>query len=164
MADPNSASLILIGRDFEVSGRVQQGIFQRLSDFLNQQRAMVILEQAEIESGVPFVGRADDIAVRSSEILFAVPLEEKPPTNDAVDRVIPKARTRALMLVADWILEGNLHISADGTVERFLTAGTQEFIPVTDCALSRRSGENRSLPLILVSRSHLTLIVGAHAG
>lgn len=155
------ASIVLIGRNFEVSGRLLTASGERVSDHLNQPRSMVILVDAEVQGPEGFVTRAEDIAVGRTDILLAVPVEEAPPADDEYGPLlVSKARQRARMVVGEWVVDGNIHISADGNVERFINTGVNEFIPVTDVKLVGQ-GTTRQLPLVLVSRSHLALIVGA---
>lgn len=160
MADSNAASLVLIGRNFEVSGTVTVGPGERVSDHLNQPRSMLILEGCEVETTAPFVTHAADIAVNRADVLMAIPVEETSPDEEYGGLLIPKPRRRARLLVGDWVVDGDLHISADGSVERFVNTGTTEFIPVTDCVLTGPDGARR-LPLVLISRSHLAAIAGA---
>lgn len=158
--DERIPSVVVIGHGFEVLGSMPVGGSQRVSDHLNERRAMLILEEVELEGCDHFATRSADIAINRRDILLVIPFNEA--EGDAMDRRITKTRHTVRMLVDEWIVEGVVHLLPEHTLERFINIGQGEFIPVTDAILSGPSGD-RAQPLVLVARHQVQLLIAVSA-
>ena len=158
MLNGEPSTIVVIGRNFEVSGEIAEPPVNRLSDQLNEVRRMLILDNVELEFPRDVIHRAADIAINRDQVQMVIPIRETTLASNESERV-PKTIRRVRIFVGDHVVEGDLHI-AEGSVERLVTAASVEFLPVTDCTL-QSSDKTRDFDLILVSRAHISVLIGA---
>jgi len=150
-------SVVIIGDGFEALGRLPLIGRQRVSDHFNEQRTMLILEGAEIEGTERFDKEADELAINRSEILLVVPVEEQHTGDSVAANIAMKELHRVRIMVGDWVVEGDIHVLPEVSVERFINVGHGEFMPLTNVTLSG-PGTERHEQLVLVSRLHIKML------
>ncbi|TMC50727.1 MAG: hypothetical protein E6J14_03980 [Chloroflexi bacterium] len=157
MAPPDDATVLtLIGSDFIVRGRLLRSGVQRVSDHLNESsgRPMLVLGDATLEGAEGFGTDLSEVAVTTSQLLFVIPDKERPPL---VELRVAKQRRRMRMLVGDYIVDGDMHMVPDITVERFVNMGGSEFLPVTDAEIIGTEMERREA-MLLVRRHAIRML------
>lgn len=147
----------VVGNGFEALGRLPLAGREGVSDHFNERRTMVILEKVELEGCDQFDTAADELAINRTEILLVIPVEESH-TGDAVTAsLVLKEEHRVRLLIGAWVAEGNIHITPELSMERFINMGHGEFMPMTHARLTGPGGE-RTEQLVLVARAHIRLL------
>jgi len=149
-------SVVIVGRGFEAWGRLPLVGRQRVSDHFNERRTMLILEGAQLEGCAAFDTSADELAINRDDVLLVVPVDEPDLVIPAASIVV-KEKHRVRLLVGAWVVEGNIHVIPDLSVERFINMGHGEFMPLTDARLVGPDTE-RTERLALVHRRHIRLL------
>jgi len=149
-------SVVIVGRGFEAWGRLPLMGGQRVSDHVNERRTMLILESAQLEGCPSFASAADELAINRDDILLVVPVAE-PTATGAVPHLVHKEQHRVRLLVGDWVVEGDIHVTPELSVERFINMGHGEFMPLTAARLTGPDTE-RVETLVLVHRHHIRLL------
>ncbi|MFN2452096.1 MAG: hypothetical protein ABR541_07070 [Candidatus Dormibacteria bacterium] len=149
-------SVVIVGAGFEAWGRLPLIGGQRVSDHFNERRTMLILESAQLEGCPTFDNAADELAINRNDILLVVPVAE-PVATGAAPHVVHKEQHRVRLLVGDWVVEGDIHVTPELSVERFINMGHGEFMPLTDVRLNGPDTE-RVEDLVLISRRHIRLL------
>ncbi|GAC1339159.1 MAG: hypothetical protein NVSMB29_06050 [Candidatus Dormibacteria bacterium] len=149
-------SVVIVGRGFEAWGRLPLIGGQRVSDHFNERRTMLILESAQLEGCPTFDSAADELAINRNDILLVVPVAEAKASATAT-HVVHKEQHRVRLLVGDWVVEGDIHVTPEQSVERFINMGHGEFMPLTHARLTGPDTE-RIEELVLIHRRHIRLL------
>lgn len=149
-------SVVIVGEGFEASGRLPLQGGQRVSDHFNERRTMLILESAQLEGCPTFDQAADELAINRDDILLVVPLAE-PTSSGATPPMVHKEPHRVRLLVGDWVVEGDIHVTPEVSVERFINMGHGEFMPLTNARLTGPDTE-RGEEVVLIHRRHVRLL------
>jgi hypothetical protein len=149
--------VVVIGEGFEALGRLPLVRRERVSDHFNERRTMLILEGAEIEGSALFDRDADELAINRSEILLVVPIEESYTSDGAEVQAAMKETHRVRLMVGTWVVEGDIHVTPEVSVERFINMGHGDFLPLTRVVLSAADAE-RNEHLVLVSRTRIKML------
>ena len=138
-----AVEVVVFGDGFQVSGQIQTGGFERLSDWLNMQSGFIRVMNAmpvkpdQAQSTDPEAGRGR-LWVRLEQIVLVAERStvrvERPGAP-----VIRKQRQMVSIVAPGYSLRGDLHVHTHGSIGQFLETPDPHFLPITDLRLRRLS-------------------------
>jgi hypothetical protein len=165
---PNEGVLVdveIFGNGFQVSGQIQTGQFDRLSDWLNMQTGFIQVHDAwHVHLGqttAPDPGqRKGTLWVRLDQVVLVAersPVQQSRPGAP----VVQKQRRKVSIVTPGYNLIGNIHIHAYGSMAQFLESPDPRFLPITDLTvrwLSEAAMVGR-YPFAMINRQQLVTIL-----
>jgi hypothetical protein len=155
----------VFGNGFQISGQIQTGQFERLSDWLNMQNGFVRVNEASLVH-LGLSGRADTehdrevMWVRLDQIVL---IAERAPVQAARPGapMIQKQRRRVTIVTPGFNLRGSLHVHAYGSMRQFLETPDPHFLPLTDVTLRWLSDDTlvSHFPFAIINREQLITII-----
>ena len=133
----------IFGDGFQISGQIQTGGFERLSDWLNMQRGFIqVMNAAPVKPGQahsvdPEAG-SGKLWVRLEQIVLVAERStvrvERPGAP-----AVRKQRQMVSIVAPGYSLRGDLHVHAHGSIGHFLETPDPHFLPITDLTIFRLS-------------------------
>lgn len=155
----------ILGADFQISGQIHTGQFDRLSDWINMQTGFIQVANAlNLHLGTATApdldqGRAT-LWVRLNQIVLVA---ERAPVaqvrSGAPD--VRKERLDVSIVTPGYVLRGDLHIHALGSMTQFLETPDPHFLPMTDLVVHQQDGAAMiaRYPFAMVNRAQLVTVL-----
>lgn len=153
----------LLGERLHLSGKVDLGQFDRLSNWLNMQSGFIRLRDAhEVGSTTAgHLGLQDGaLWVRLSQIVLVADLSVFTGVRVGVP-IVEKQRRNVSILARGFELSGDIHVHAYGDMAQFLEAAGAPFLPMSDVTVRWLSGERPTarFSVAMVNRGQLVTVL-----
>ena len=147
---------------FEVTGTIVIPQGQRASDFINNQRHSFVLSNAEV-TGAPALGSTfqELILIRDQILFFHLPEPVASASSHRGDYT-EKVKHRVRCIIANWVVEGDLHLADLADMHAFFNVARSAFIPLTDAVLEGPPG-HRQASTLLVSQQQMSAVAAVSA-
>jgi hypothetical protein len=163
--DGQAVDVEILGNGFQISGRIQTGQFERLSDWLNVQSGFIQVRDAAHVN----LGRADAVDpgqrrgtlfVRLDQVVM-VAERSAGRTGRSGGLVVQKQPRRVSIVTPGYHLKGNIHLVAYGSMTQFLESPDPHFLPITDVTVSWLSDAALAarFPFAVVNRDQLVTVL-----
>jgi hypothetical protein len=154
----------ILGADFQISGQIHTGNFDRLSDWINMQTGFIRVANAlHLHPGSAVELDADErratLWVRLSQIVLMAERAPVAPVRSGAPEV-PKERQDVSIVTPGYDLRGDLHIHAHGSMTQFLETPEPHFLPMTDLVVRWLDDPTMiaSFPFAMVNRAQLVTV------
>jgi hypothetical protein len=155
----------IYGNGFEISGQIQTGQFDRLSDWINMQSGYVQVRDAvHVRLGQapgPDPRRCrGTLWVRLSQIVLMAERSGLQQIRPGAP-VVHKQRRRVSIVAPGYMLQATIHVHAHGSMNQFLESPDPHFLPVTDLTVHWLSDAAlvARFPFAMINREQLVTIL-----
>jgi hypothetical protein len=165
VAEGLSAEVEIFGNGFEIAGQIQTGGFDRLSGRINMQSGFIQVRNAYlVHLGQGYTPDPDQrkgtLWVRLSQIVMMAERSVQQGVRPGAP-IVRKQRRRVSIVTPGYQLEGDIHVHAHGSMNRFLESPDPHFLPITDLTvhwLSDPALVDR-FPFALINRDQLVTVL-----
>ena len=154
---PRRPEVELIGKDLRLSGQVETGRFERLSDLVNtldgfQLHEAVVMTRLGKEIGLGF----PELYVRLDDISIVGQAGSRPAPDGARIR-IPKEPHLLIVMTVAHLVYGSAHVHPEASLATFLEADEPRFLPMTGVSVRwlGDGGVAARYPFALIQRRHI---------
>jgi hypothetical protein len=155
----------IFGNGFQISGQLQTGGFDRVSDWLNMQTGFIPVRSAwHVHLGQKHTpdpdGGKGTLWVRLNQIVLVA---ERSPAQSGrtTGLVVQKQRRKVSIVTPGYNLGGNIHVHAHGSMTQFLESPDPRFLPITDVTVRGLNDPElvARFPFAMVNREQLVTVL-----
>jgi hypothetical protein len=155
----------LFGDDFQISGQIRTGQFNRLSDWINMQTGFIQVRHAwHVHLGQTATSDRDQrrgtLWVRLSQVVLVAersPMQASRP--GAV--VVQKQKRKVSIVTPGYNLLGSIHVHAYGSMNQYLETPDPHFLPMTDLTVRwlNDAAMVARFPFAMINREQLVTVL-----
>jgi hypothetical protein len=125
-------SVEMVGTHVRISGTMDIGEFQRLTDYVNLQPGTLTLRDVTLlnRRGQTTADLLDRLAIRQRDVTLIAQRSAPPLTEPTADVYIRKARHSIMALTTGHIVEGTISLYPGAELDAFLQATDPPFLPL----------------------------------
>jgi len=160
----------IFGDGFQISGQIQTGGFERLSDWLNMQSGFIQIRNAwHVHLGQSHAPASDQrkgtLWVKLNQVVL---MAERAPAQQSRPGapVVQKQRRKVSIVTPGYNLTGSIHLVAYGSISQFLESPDPHFLPVTDLTVRWLSDPAMvgRYPFALINREEMVTLLDETEG
>ena len=149
----------LVGTHVRISGTMDVGAFQRLTDYVNLQPGSLTLHNVTLlnRRGQPTADHLARLAIRQRDVTLIAQRAAAPTPSVSDEVYVRKTRHSIVAVTTGHIVEGTVSLYPGAELEAFLQAGDPPFLPLTRVRV-RWLADRRLKTIyefVLLNRSHV---------
>ena len=163
-ADGLAVDVDIFGADFQISGQIRTGQFDRLSDWINMQTGFIQVRDAwHVHLGqthVPDPGqRKGTLWVKLDQVVLVAERTPVQQTRPGAP-VVQKERRKVSIVTPGYNLLGSIYVHTYGSMGQFLESPDPRFLPITDLTVHWLSDAAMvaRFPFAMINRAQLVTI------
>lgn len=134
VAPSDALPIELVGPHLRLSGSVQIGYHQRLSDFINYHEGLMKLLDGRVlrRNGDPTKVAAPSIWVSTDEVTIIGQASDPSQREASPEMMMHKRAYQLIVVTPGHTLTGEVHLSAEAVLSGFIESSSPPWIPMTD--------------------------------